>query len=403
VRRCDGQVDRYDVVVVGAGPAGAAAGRALAAGGLTVAVVGLPAARQPRIGETLPGAVIEPLARLGVWESFLADAHADAPGNVVCWGSDEPYETDAIVDPFGPGWHLDRARFDAALLAAAGAAGARVVTSRVSRCTRTDVWSVGLAEPGAPALEATWVIDASGRAAAVARAQGAERLRADRLIGLARFSAGSTGSDPRTVIEACETGWWYAAVLPHGRAVAVLFTDSDLVPGGRAQRERVWTELFGRTRLVRGHLAGCSAPSPLRAADAASGELVPAAGEGWLAIGDAAQSWDPLSGRGVTRALTSAVAAADLLLGPDGDLRSAMAGYARRAREEYRAYLARRATHYGREQRWPDSVFWRRRRSAEMVDDRTALAAVSPRLPGEGRDRGRPRRGPSHPPPAAER
>ena len=79
-----------------------------------------------RIGETVPPTIMQPLIGLGVHDEFLAGGHIAAPGTVVCWGDDEPWETDSIANPYGHGWHLDRARFDAMLLTAAVRAGAQM-------------------------------------------------------------------------------------------------------------------------------------------------------------------------------------------------------------------------------------------------------------------------------------
>jgi flavin-dependent dehydrogenase len=190
---------------------------------------------------------------------------------------------------------------------------------------------------------------------------GIGRDRCDRLVGLARFYEALPTADPRTFIEACEAGWWYAAALPGGRAVAVLFTDADLVPRGRQRRERYWNELLARTDLVGDHLSAGTGASPLCTAAACSGVLSTCAGAGWLAIGDASQSWDPLSGQGITRALTSAVQAADAITGRDRDRGSALAAYAARAQQEDHDYLRLRSAHHRRETRWPQSPFWRRR------------------------------------------
>ena len=82
----------------------------------------------------------------------------------------------------------------------------------------------------------------------------------------------------------------------------------------------------------------------------------------WLAVGDAASIFDPLSSQGIVKALRSGVfasyAIADLLLnGDDLGLRR----YRRYVQDEFEGYAKNRAQYYGEERRWPESEFWRRR------------------------------------------
>lgn len=354
---CSGGGSSVDVLVLGGGPAGAATALALARRGVSVAVVGRSRGDRPRIGETVPPAIMRPLAQLGVWDAFVSDGHAAAPGTVVRWGADQPYENDFIVDPYGHGWHLDRARFDAMLIDAADRAGARIQDlppgGRVEHDDRG--WSVRIANR--PHLRAPFAIDATGRAARVAQRQEVTRHRVDRLIGLVRFGT-SAGTETRTLLEACASGWWYAAVLPDGRAVTALFTDADLLPVGAAQRDRRWTRLLSTTRLVPEIMATAGA-SRIYAAAAPTGTLSECTGRDWLAVGDAARTLDPLSGQGLTTALTTAIRAADAIL--DARRADALDAFSRQTAEEHRAHLSTRLAHYRRENRWPLSPFWQRR------------------------------------------
>jgi flavin-dependent dehydrogenase len=96
--------------------------------------------------------------------------------------------------------------------------------------------------------------------------------------------------------------------------------------------------------------------------------LEPAAGEYWLAVGDSASRFDPLSSQGIVKALRSGIfgsyAISDLLTRDDD---SGLDRYRRYVFEEFESYAEVRTKYYREEQRWPQSEFWRRRHTT--IDD----------------------------------
>ena len=102
-----------------------------------------------------------------------------------------------------------------------------------------------------------------------------------------------------------------------------------------------------------------SEPPHVTAAQSAT--LTPPTGDSWLAAGDAALSFDPLSSQGLFHALYTGLAsaeAADRALSGDG---SALSVYAASLAEIDAAYRRNLTACYGLERRWPDQEFWRRR------------------------------------------
>jgi len=360
----------YDVAILGGGPAGSAAALSLVQvrPELRVVLVEPSAFDDWRIGETLAPGGRQILEGLGCWERVRKAGAVESHGTIASWGSDEPYENDFVFSARGSGWHLDRTGFDAALIGCVEAAGVelwRGARFAAAARERDGAWRLIIADRGERhAIRAAVVIDATGRAASFASRQGAERLVDDQLTGVAvlcRFDGDDGVRDARTLVEAQRDGWWYSAAVPAGRIVIAWMSDADLVRRDGLKDPQRWLHGLGAAPLTRARLDRCTPDWPVRIWSARSERLRDVCGDQWIAIGDAASAFDPLSSAGVIKALYSgklgAFAVLDLLRG----VSTGFERYRRYVEREYAEYRTTRARFYGQEGRWPDSAFWSRR------------------------------------------
>jgi hypothetical protein len=145
-------------------------------------------------------------------------------------------------------------------------------------------------------------------------------------------------------------------------------TDGDLLKGQSYRSGDTWLTGLEATCHVGALCEGyrISGSPTLVAADTASLDAV--CGARWIATGDAALSFDPLSSLGILTAVdfgrSAGSAAASLL---DGDADPA-ADYATRVTNHFHAYLDERQRAYDSEDRWPTSPFWQRRAARPRQD-----------------------------------
>ncbi|MEO7558811.1 MAG: FAD-dependent oxidoreductase [Nitrosospira sp.] len=350
-----------DVVVVGGGPAGAICALSLARGGVRVGLVHwdgysiggieLVSGRARRLIEQYsPGLFRQ--AALGI---KAIEVHE----TISLWGTPEPVTSNAMFNPWGAGVAVERAVLDRTLRSLASAAGVSVTTGAkvASIERRNDQWqlSLRLGEAECDPVSARFLVLATGRAAARFFDQ-SPVAESSRIALMASLSPLSGAPDHTLYVEATDNGWWYALPTGDGGHFAGFCTSRDEIKRRRASLREFFFEELLRTRLLAPLLpGGLGAALDQRIAGRVAGARAfdKAAGDGWIAVGDAAYAPDPLSGMGIELAIQSAQLGARALLAAmqgarhETTERNIFAEYEDAIRERASQHSKTAAYHYG--------------------------------------------------------
>jgi flavin-dependent dehydrogenase len=199
-----------DVLVVGGGPGGAAVALEIRRRkGGSVLLIDAGDYQGFRVGESVPPTIQTLLVQLGAGDLLNEGMALPCHGTSAAWARDELEFHDYLTGLVGDGWHLDRSRFDAALARVAENAG---VTTRTNMRV-TDVepsasgaWRVTLSGSNGTTheVEAGFLVDATGRRAAVARKLGARWQRFDGMVAVVARYRSATKSE-RVVVRGTGT------------------------------------------------------------------------------------------------------------------------------------------------------------------------------------------------------
>ena len=296
-----------DVLVVGAGPAGAIAAWRLASAGARVTIVDRDAFPRDKLcGDTLnPGAVAF-LESLRIQQSPLAGARQLAGMTV----SGPRTRIDARYPAGVTGRAILRRHFDAWLLNQAVAAGAQfesglmarsALAERVNGADVVRAVTMGRGSSSEFKFEAPVTIAADGRASRVARSMGlARHPSSPRRWAFGTYMRGVTGTSDFGEMHV--RGRRYIGIAPIDDGVCNVCVVTGPHPGGRSPRDVVTSQVRLDPQL-RERFAAASIEGPVRVLGPLAVESPACGVPGLLLAGDAAGFIDPMTGDGLHLAL----------------------------------------------------------------------------------------------------
>jgi geranylgeranyl reductase family protein len=329
-------VRTFDVVIAGAGPAGAVAARDLSRAGARVALVDGSHPREKPCGGGVTGRALD-LARLDA-----SRTGATGDGRVVERVIFEAGGRTAAVELTSQ--HdlevFSRETFDAALLAEARDAGAMLVRSRARAIARSGPstrlragrrWTI---TAGDETLETSWILGADG-AGGIVRKQVFRGFERNQIS----IAAGSYVDDVETAEIAiafvdAPRGYLWSFPRPGHLAVGACAQADETTTAEMHAIADAWIDRYpaaaGRTRRRYAW--------PIPSLGAADLDAERPSGDGWMLLGDAAGLVDPITREGIFFALRSGMLAAAAIQGADPSR-----AYAAAVRDELHAELRRAA------------------------------------------------------------
>ncbi len=316
---------KYDVTVIGGGPAGTALAAFLARQGHSCLV--LDSAKFPRyhIGESLIPNTYGVLDRLGILPqlrgSHFPEKHSVrfvAPSGA----ESEPfYFADAIPAEEARTWQVKRSEFDEICVNNAREAGAEVwMGARVRKVLFEGNQAVGVAVDvegeGPLEIRSRVVVDASGRATIIGNQLGL-KTQPDALRKAAVWSY-YRGAKRRDGIDAGETtvftirdrGWFWYIPLPDDLVSVGIVASPDYLFAETNDIEEVFPREVARCAPLSKFVEGAERVDIVRAIRRMAYLNRQTVGPGWVMIGDAAGFLDPIYSSGLYLALASAELAA---------------------------------------------------------------------------------------------
>jgi len=370
-----------DVVVIGAGPAGATAAALLAAWGHSVVLVH-GESEAPSLAESLPASTKKLLKFLGQLDSTEAASFHPNHGNTSHWA-----ERDGVASTTAAGYHVSRSAFDGVLREHARSKGAVMVNAHVRGIEFTSPVVVKCVnEDGTRRCTAQFVLDCSGRAGVIAR-RGLRRTDA-RYRTLAVVAEWDTEAWPggectHAVVESYDRGWAWSIPLTATRRQCTVMIDADRTTVRKSELERIYGDELRRAAGLTARLAGARRVGPAWACDASTYDSVTAFESDSFLVGDAASSVEVLSSGGVKKALSSAWSAAVVVntcLTKPGMRSCAASFFDRRERQVHADYVRRSAAFFSEAAAVYGNDFWDVRASAASAaasdDDLSDLALL---------------------------
>jgi len=359
----DNQVD-YPVLIIGGGPSGIATALSLWNRGIPNCVIEAQRTPSNKVGEAIPPNAKPLLKKIGIFHLLEDKLHLAYYGNKSAWGTNHLEQEAFIKSVYSHGYLVSRSYFEHQLWEHLTAQGGRLYTGcKLKKVERLPNGIQAQVDDGTKTitLKAKYIVDATGRKASVCHQLGIEKHVIDHQFAIICKGKTTRAIPHQICIETTEKGWWYLAPQSKDEVISVFFTLKALLPSKAKIKDFISENISSSI-----HIAPLSKQvqwddTSIRIMPAGTSRLSKPYGAYWIAVGDAAYSYDPISSYGITSALASGYYAGHAIASQLAQQRDAMDTYHYMMEEAFQSYMEQLIIQYELEKRWEGSLYWSER------------------------------------------
>jgi len=355
-------VNRFDVAIIGGGPAGSVAGSVLAGHGRKVVI--LEKERFPRfqVGESTIPASLETLQRIGVKKKIDQAGFLVKHGGEIVSACGSARAKFLFKNGLNPRWkssyQIDRMTFDDILLRHAQSLGCDVREGTAVESVLFHAEGATLAlKNAAQTLEATYVIDCSGRtsflASRLALKQPFPHLKKFSVYSyFQRTDRSNNPNDGFTRMIRAKDSWFWVIPIADGKISVGVVMDLEAFRQFKATPEEVLARCIEEQPEVYKWVENTTRYMPVYATADFSYAVKNLTGDQWVLAGDAAGFIDPVFSSGIYIAIYSGEKAGDAVnaaLTKPAMKTSAFRNYERTVQGRFRSYLKLSSAWYTKE------------------------------------------------------
>lgn len=317
------------------------------------------------LAETLPPSAMPLLHKIGLLELFTKHSIRKTYGYHSLWGSDRltthnfyfhnPYKYGLKIDKCAIIKNLEQTTKTTIL-----AYDNQLHLNRI-----TDGFEIKYqTNTGNKKISTRLIVDATGRSRAVLKKLNIDSVRYDDTLAftchLPKKKHPKLKHD--VFVESFNDGWGLVSGNGECQNVVSIFTNSKSSIYSKVSAYKHWKEILSNTQYLN-HFLSDELTYNVVGKLSNSSKPTQVAGPNWLAIGDAALAFDPLSSHGVSNAIFTALSAAEssqryFETNNKEEKENTIRTYDESIDTIFQSYLSSKDSLYTNERRWPNSSYW---------------------------------------------